>query len=134
MVELRIPALRERGDDVLEIANAMLKRACEKMQQAPTLQRPNPARHSRHNWPGNVRELENAVERAVILADEDEIDASQLGIEPDNSPDRHLSASMRANLVETPSRQRPQSKPPPLRAICLWMTTLCTLYWKTNRA
>lgn len=103
VVELRIPALRERGDDVLEIANAMLKRACEKMQQAPKHFNAQTLHAIRaYNWPGNVRELENAVERAVILADEDEIDASQLGIEPDNSPDRYLSASMRANLVETP--------------------------------
>lgn len=104
VVELRIPALRERGDDVIEIANAMLKRACEKMQQAPKYFSPETLQAIRaYSWPGNVRELENAVERAVILADEDEINADQLGIEPDISPDRYLSASMRANLVETPS-------------------------------
>ena len=99
MVELNLPPLRERGDDVVEIARAMLARACEKMQQAPMHFTSEALQAIRsYQWPGNVRELENAVERAVILADDDSIPASILGI--DLSPDRYISPSLRENLVQ----------------------------------
>ena len=99
MVELHLPALRERGDDVVEIAAAMLTRACEKMQQ-PAMHFTAEATQAirQYNWPGNVRELENAVERAVILADDDRIEAELLGI--DLSPDRYVSPAMRENLLQ----------------------------------
>jgi DNA-binding NtrC family response regulator len=51
-----------------------------------------------YHWPGNVRELENAVERAVILAESSVIDPDLLGIEV--SPDRYISDSMRNNLID----------------------------------
>ena len=100
VVELHLPPLRERGNDVVEIAEAMLSRACNKMQLS-TMHFTDDALQaiSQYQWPGNVRELENAVERAVILADDDEIPASILGI--DVSPDRYISQSMRDNLVQT---------------------------------
>jgi len=100
VVELHLPPLRERGEDVVEIATAMLTRACERMQQ-PAMQFSDEALHAirTYHWPGNVRELENAVERAVILADDNSIEASLLGIEV--SADRYLSETMRNNLVDT---------------------------------
>ena len=99
VVELHLPPLRERGDDVVEIADAMLSRACEKMHQKPMHFTEEAVQAIRqYQWPGNVRELENAVERAVILADEDEIPASILGI--DLSPDRYISPSMKEHLAE----------------------------------
>ena len=79
---IAVPALKERGDDILLLANTFLARHarrhgieiisfsknCEKAIVA-------------HHWPGNVRELENAVERAVILADAGKkIEADLLGI------------------------------------------------------
>ncbi len=99
VVELHLPPLRERGDDVVEIANAMLTRACGKMQQ-PLMHFTAEAIQAirQYNWPGNVRELENAVERAVILADDDSIQADLLGI--DLSPDRYVSPAMRENLLQ----------------------------------
>jgi len=84
---------------VVEIANAMLARACEKMQQPPMHFTADAVQAIRtYQWPGNVRELENAVERAVILADDDSIPAAILGL--DLSPDRYISTSMRENLVQ----------------------------------
>ncbi|WP_297533852.1 sigma-54 dependent transcriptional regulator [Thalassolituus sp.] len=99
VMELHLPPLRDRGEDVIEIAVAMLARACEKMATAPM--RFNDASLkaiSDYHWPGNVRELENAVERSVILAESDEVEPDLLGIEV--SPDRYISDSMRNNLVE----------------------------------
>ncbi|WP_430460143.1 sigma-54-dependent transcriptional regulator [Thalassolituus sp. LLYu03] len=100
VVELHLPPLRDRGEDVVEIAGAMLTRACNKMQLQPMHFTSDAIQAIRqYQWPGNVRELENAVERAVILADDNEIPASILGI--DLSPDRYISQSMRENLVQT---------------------------------
>ena len=110
VVELHLPPLRERGDDVVEIANAMLSRACEKMQQPPMHFTDDALQAIRqYQWPGNVRELENAVERAVILADEDEIPASILGI--DLSPDRYISSSMREHLEQDEQYKAADSQP-----------------------
>lgn len=99
VVELRLPPLRERGEDVVEIADFMLKRSSEKLAQ-PNMQFDQNAINAirSYQWPGNVRELENAVERAVILADDHMINAELLGI--DLSPDRYLNPAMRENLIE----------------------------------
>mgnify|MGYP000153254052 FL=1 len=99
VMELRLPPLRDRGEDVIEIATAMLARACEKMAQAPMRFNDASLKAIRdYHWPGNVRELENAVERSVILAESDEVEPDLLGIEV--SPDRYISDSMRNSLVE----------------------------------
>jgi len=103
VVELRLPPLRERGSDVIEIASTMLKRVAEKMQQGD-MYFSDEARQAilQHQWPGNVRELENSIERAVILADDDCITAANLGIENQElDADRYISPSLRENLVQT---------------------------------
>ena len=99
VIELRLPPLRERDDDVMLIANALLARAARTMQQEGLHFTPEAALAiRRHSWPGNVRELENAVERAAILCDEDAITAELLGIELDLEFER---ASQAANALET---------------------------------
>lgn len=101
VVELRLPALRERGNDVIEIAEAMLKRMADKMQQDDMSFSSEAIQAiSQYQWPGNVRELENAIERAVILADDSTITAANLGIEVDNDPDRYISPSLRESLQQ----------------------------------
>ncbi|MDP2506527.1 MULTISPECIES: sigma-54 dependent transcriptional regulator [unclassified Oceanobacter] len=99
VVELILPPLRERGDDVIELASFILTRACEKLGQPP-MQFDSGAIASikQYQWPGNVRELENAVERSVILAEDQYVSAELLGI--DLSPDRYISSAMRENLIE----------------------------------
>jgi two-component system, NtrC family, response regulator HydG len=51
-----------------------------------------------YQWPGNVRELENAIERAVILADGDEITPENMAI--DVSPDQFVPQTLKENLLE----------------------------------
>jgi DNA-binding NtrC family response regulator len=82
VMEIRLPPLRERGDDVQALARALLERACHRLNRPP-LSLTEEARQAvqRHDWPGNVRELENAIERAVILADGETIDTPALGLE-----------------------------------------------------
>ncbi len=83
VVELQLPPLRERGDDIPRLAAFLLDKVCRQLNR-PLVSLDDSALRAiaRHNWPGNVRELENALERAVILCEpEGSIDAALLGIE-----------------------------------------------------
>ena len=77
---IRIPALRERGDDVELLAEHFLERFRRELRK-PRLALAADARSAlrRHAWPGNVRELQNVMERAAILND-GEIHAGDLGL------------------------------------------------------
>ena len=79
VVELRVPPLRERRDDVLALARTFLALAAERMQRKISGLTPAAANQLvRYAWPGNVRELENAMERAVALAKKSRIDVTDL--------------------------------------------------------
>jgi len=82
VVELRLPPLRERGRDVALLAKELLTRTARKMAK-PELQFTQEAVDAiiQYRWPGNVRELENAIERAVILADNNNITPDLLAID-----------------------------------------------------
>jgi len=83
VVALEIPPLRERGEDVLLLAERMLERTQTRLGKAG-LDFSTEARQTLqgYGWPGNVRELANAIERAVILCDGTRIDPEMLAIEP----------------------------------------------------
>jgi DNA-binding NtrC family response regulator len=82
VIALKLPALRERGSDVNEIANAFLARQRARIGRDDLHFSAEAVQAIRHySWPGNVRELENAVERAVILSESAEISADLLGID-----------------------------------------------------
>jgi two-component system, NtrC family, response regulator GlrR len=67
---LRMPPLRERGDDVLWLSHAFIERFCGRYGRTLMGLHPESARWLRsHDWPGNVRELENLLHRAVLLND-----------------------------------------------------------------
>jgi PAS domain S-box-containing protein len=64
-----VPPLRERGDDVVQLASHLLERTCQEFGHRPlTLSRQQAALLKRYDWPGNIRELKNVIERAVILS------------------------------------------------------------------
>jgi DNA-binding NtrC family response regulator len=70
VLEVQIPPLRERGDDVLALAQHFLAQVCEAEGIAVPAIGPEQAQLLRqHPWPGNVRELRNVIERAVLLGD-----------------------------------------------------------------
>ena len=77
---VHLPPLRERGDDVLLLADHFLERFRQELRK-PRLALASGARAAlrRHDWPGNVRELQNVMERAAILND-GEISAADLGL------------------------------------------------------
>jgi DNA-binding NtrC family response regulator len=69
VVEVHVPALRDRRDDILPLARLLLAEAAERMAREVSGLDPKVADQLlHHTWPGNVRELENAMERAVALA------------------------------------------------------------------
>lgn len=69
-VQIEIPPLRERGDDIIKLAEHFLLKYAGKYNK-PNARFTSAAlqKLSRHNWPGNVRELEHAIERAIILSE-----------------------------------------------------------------
>ncbi len=89
VVPLEVPPLRERRDDILPLAVELIGRSCAEHACGPcSLTTEVLDRFLAYPWPGNVRELENAIERAVLLAE------GQPRIEPQDLPEeiRQLSS------------------------------------------
>ena len=70
VVSIEMPPLRERKDDIVPLADFFLRRfAGELKKQIDGIEPDAQKLLMRYNWPGNIRELENAIERAVLLAE-----------------------------------------------------------------
>ncbi len=75
-VEIFLPPLRERQDDIPTLANHFLKQYSQKYRKNFTGFRPAAMELlQRYQWPGNIRELQHAIERAIIMAEGDELDS-----------------------------------------------------------
>ena len=82
VMTLIIPPLRDRGNDILELADIILQRTCTRLKTAMRSFSDGASRAiAKYTWPGNVRELENAIERAVVLAEGEKIGEELLAIE-----------------------------------------------------
>jgi tetratricopeptide (TPR) repeat protein len=81
VLSLELPPLRERGTDVLVLADRFLVRACADYGLPPkTFARDARAALEAYGWPGNVRELGNVIERVALLADEPVVTAAMLAL------------------------------------------------------
>jgi transcriptional regulator with PAS, ATPase and Fis domain len=79
VVELHVPPLRDRRDDILPLARVLLADAAVRMGRKISVLAPRAVDQLlRYEWPGNVRELENAMERAVALAGGSRVDLADL--------------------------------------------------------
>ncbi|MGD8429354.1 MAG: sigma-54 dependent transcriptional regulator, partial [Ectothiorhodospiraceae bacterium] len=88
VMEIRLPPLRERGEDLLELSRFLLEKTCRRLNRPPMRLSDDALRQIReYSWPGNVRELENAVERAVILADTTVITTDLLALPATEKPE-----------------------------------------------
>ena len=86
VIELRVPPLRERTEDLAQLAGSILQRlSAAQGRPTPGLTAEAQAALAAYAFPGNVRELENILERALALADGDSIDAGDLHL-PQSSP------------------------------------------------
>ncbi|MDR5866323.1 sigma-54-dependent transcriptional regulator [Halomonas koreensis] len=83
VMQIDLPPLRDREDDILQIADVLLDKACRRHEREG-LRLSRAARREIRDfpWPGNVRELENALERGVILAEGHLIHPDDLGLAP----------------------------------------------------
>lgn len=78
-MQVRLPSLRERPDDIVPLARHFTLRECQRRGRSRMTFAPSAERAMRsYEWPGNVRELEHAIERAILLASDDNIDAEAL--------------------------------------------------------
>lgn len=82
VMKLHLPPLRERGPDIETLANHFLEETCTKLNK-PCLSFSSDTIElmASYRWPGNIRELENAIERAVILAETQEISPDLMAID-----------------------------------------------------
>ena len=84
-----VPPLRERGEDIVQLAQHFLEQTCKDFGREPmTLTRAQAADLRAYDWPGNVRELKNVIERAVILSPGQalRLDLSMPGARPEAPP------------------------------------------------
>jgi two-component system NtrC family response regulator len=86
-IVLTIPPLRDRGGDAALLAHAFVQRfGKQNGRERMVLREEALDAIAAHQWPGNVRELENAIKRAVIMAQERSIAAEDLGLTPAEEP------------------------------------------------
>ena len=103
-----MPPLRERGEDVLLVADALIRRLAPQMGKGDvTLSRDARDLLCRHPWPGNIRELQNAIERGLITCEGSLITAAHLAVAavpppgaPPRQPEAAPSASSSVDLEE----------------------------------
>jgi len=88
VMQFRPPPLRDRGQDVITLAEHFLAKNCEDLGRASLkLSKQAENKLMTHQWPGNVRELRNVMERAAILEGTDEV-------QPENLPDFELESRL----------------------------------------
>ena len=86
VVKIELPSLRQRGEDLLEIAEYLLEKAAIRHNKPGLHLLPEAIQTiNNYSWPGNVRELENIIERAAIMTDHLAIDPVALEIDLDTS-------------------------------------------------
>jgi DNA-binding NtrC family response regulator len=97
VVELVVPPLRERVEEILPLARTFAQQAAERQQQGtvPSLSDEAQGAMLAHGWPGNVRELRNRVERAIALSDDHTLGVADLF--PEKSLDENLPSGTLAN-------------------------------------
>lgn len=104
VVELLLPPLRDRGEDILELADTLLERTAARLGVGPLHFGPESrSAMLAYAWPGNVRELENAIERAAILCESDEIMPEHLAIDYARQPPATQTGGRTVSASEPPT-------------------------------
>ena len=95
VVELTMPPLRARERDIQQLTEQILQQLCQQLEKPVMHLSPEAlASIASYHWPGNVRELKNALERAVIMADNEEISADLLSIDTGQKENPDYSSSL----------------------------------------
>jgi len=102
-VEIHLPALRNRPEDIVPLAEHFLRKHTERYRRNITEFTPPASEALRqHGWPGNVRELDHVVERAVLMSAGTMVTAFDLALQP--TPDARLSAHFEELSLEEVER------------------------------
>lgn len=102
-VEIRLPPLRDRGDDIPVLAEHFLRLHRERYRRPILGFTPEALETLRHHlWPGNVRELDHVIERAVLMSMGNMVTAFDLALEA--TPDARLSAQLEEMSLEDAER------------------------------
>ena len=103
VMTLLIPPLRDRGNDILELADTILQKTCERLGKTSLSFSSHASKTiANYSWPGNVRELENSIERAVVLTEEDEISEEMFSFS-EGEGEKALFASIEPEMIKSPT-------------------------------
>lgn len=112
LVRLHLPPLRERGEDVLTIATALLPK-CARETKCPVRPFSSAAVEAirRYGWPGNVRQLENRIKRALVLCEAEELGPEDLALGLESQRRDGPATASIEQIVEQFFLQRPDIHP-----------------------
>jgi DNA-binding NtrC family response regulator len=100
-IQVAIPPLRERSDDIPELAEHFLKRFAGKYNKHGLRIDPSAElRLKQHTWPGNIRELEHTIEKGVILSRSDRLTTSDLFLRDNVPVDNYRFAQLNLEIIE----------------------------------
>lgn len=101
-VEVQVPPLRERGNDILLLARHFMRKYASKYaKQTPDLEKSTETKLLSYHYPGNVRELQYSIERAIIMSDGDVLSPNDIIFSPIEQANKRISEEQEAyNLNE----------------------------------
>lgn len=106
-IELHIPPLRERGNDIQLLADYFLARYARKYKkEIKGLSREARTKLQNYDWPGNVRELQHAIERAVILSDGQLLKPDNFMLQPSASKKKPETEELNLSILEKEAIER----------------------------
>ncbi len=108
VVPIQLPALRERKEDILPLANYFLEKFCkENHSNVKKLSKAAQKKLQNYTWPGNVRELGNIIERAVVMTSGDTIEPENLYLDSAGNPEGATLHELEKKLIiEMLSKQK----------------------------
>ena len=110
-IEINIPPLRERGNDILLLANFFLEKYARKYEKnKPQLDKNAQHKLLRYHWPGNIRELQHTMEKAVILSDSEILNPSDFVFHNQEPEDDTIASSLKLEDVERITIEKALSK------------------------
>ena len=133
-IEIHLPALRQRGNDILLLANYFMERYNHKYKKTiKTISSEAKKTLLQYTWPGNVRELQNVIERAIILSSGNILQAKNLNIQNKKTTDNKDSFNLEQLELDTIERALQCTQGNLNKAAELLGISRFALYRKTNR-
>ena len=106
-IEIQVPPLRERGDDILLLADFFVEKYAHKYKkEVKGLTREAKLKLSKYPWPGNVRELQHTIERTVLLSDSFQLRARDFMLEPQPEKIEESTGTLNLEKVEKETIER----------------------------